>query len=138
MSRIRTAILSVLGSSASARRSSMHAIALLQRGNRPGVVRRRRQLVGVDVPIDGLALLAHAAVVVDAQIAADADQPGLEVRPPVERVQRLEDLQEDVLREILGVVVLADELVGDVEYLAPVLTDNQLPGAAGRRAGTVG
>jgi hypothetical protein len=52
-------------------------------------VRQRRQLVGVDVAVDGLALLADAAVVVDAQIAADADQPGLEVRAAIERLQRL-------------------------------------------------
>ena len=42
--------------------------------------------------------------------------------------QRLEDLQEDVLGEILGLVVLADELVGDVEDLAPVLPDDGFPG----------
>ena len=42
--------------------------------------------------------------------------------------QRLEDLQEDVLGEIFGFVVLADELVGDVEDLAPVLPDDCLPG----------
>ena len=41
--------------------------------------------------------------------------------------ERLEDLQEDILREILGLVVLADELVGDVEDLAPVLPDDRLP-----------
>ena len=67
--------------------------------------RRRRQLAGVDVAIDRLALLAHAAVVIDAQVAADADQPGLEIGAPVERVQRLEDLEEDVLRQVLGFVV---------------------------------
>jgi hypothetical protein len=39
--------------------------------------------------------------------------------------QRLEDLEEDVLSEIFGLVVLADELVGDVEHLAPVLPDDE-------------
>ena len=58
---------------------------------------------------------------IDAQVAADADQPRLEVGAPIEGVQRLEDLQEDVLGQILGLVVLAGELVGDVEDLAPVL-----------------
>ena len=91
-------------------------------------MRQRRQLVGVDVAIDRLALLAHAPVVVDAQVAADADQPRLEVRAPIEGVERLEDLQEDVLRQILGLVVLADELVRDVEDLAPVLPYDLLPG----------
>ena len=64
---------------------------------------------------------------IDAQVAADADQPGLKVGAPVERVERLEDLQEHVLRQILGLVVLAGELVGDVEHLAPVLPDDLLP-----------
>ena len=41
--------------------------------------------------------------------------------------QRLEDLEEDVLRQVFGLVVLADELVGDVEDLAPVLPDDRLP-----------
>ena len=41
--------------------------------------------------------------------------------------ERLEDLEEDVLREVFGLVVPADELVGDVEDLAPVLPDDRLP-----------
>ena len=41
--------------------------------------------------------------------------------------QRLEDLQEDVLGEIFRLVVLADELVGDVEDLPPVLPDDGFP-----------
>jgi hypothetical protein len=66
--------------------------------------------------------------VIDAQVAADADDPRLEVRAAIEGVQRLEDLQEDVLGEIFGLIVPADELVGDVEDLAPVLPDDLLPG----------
>ena len=65
---------------------------------------------------------------VDAEVPADADQPGLEVGAAVERVQRLEDLEEDVLRQVLGLVVPPDELVGEVEDLAPVLPDDLLPG----------
>jgi hypothetical protein len=76
-----------------------------------------------------LPFLADAAVVVDAQVAADADQPGLEVGAAIEGVERPEDLQEDVLGEVLGLVVLADELVGDVEDLPPVLPDDGLPGS---------
>jgi len=91
-------------------------------------VRRRLQLARVDVARDRLPLLAHAAIVIDAQVAADADDPRLEIRAPIERRQRLEDLQEDVLREVFGLVVLADELVRDVEDLAPVLPDDLLPG----------
>ena len=64
---------------------------------------------------------------IDAEVAADADEPGLEVRAPIERVQRLEDLEEDVLRQVLGLVVPADELVGQVEDLAPVLADDLIP-----------
>ena len=64
---------------------------------------------------------------IDAEVAADADDPRLEVRATVERRQRLEDLQEDVLRQIFGFLVLADELVRDVEYLTPVLPDDRFP-----------
>ena len=128
MSRISTAVRSVSGSAASACRSSATRSRCSSAAIGPGLVRRRRQLVRVDVAVDRLALLADAAVVIDAEVAADADQPGLEIRAPVERVERLEDLQEDVLRQILGFVVLADELVRDVEHLAPVLADDQLPG----------
>jgi hypothetical protein len=66
--------------------------------------------------------------VIDAEVAADADDPGLKVRPAIERAQRLEDLQEDVLGEVLGLVVLAHELVRDVENLPPVLPDDGFPG----------
>jgi hypothetical protein len=65
--------------------------------------------------------------VVDAQIPADADDPRLEIGAAIERAQRLEDLEEDVLREIFRLVVLADELVGDVEHFPPVLADDLLP-----------
>jgi len=94
---------------------------------RSAIRRRRLQVVRVDVARDRLAFLAHAPVVIDAQVAADADDPRLEVGPAIERVQRAEDLQEDVLREILGLIVLADELVCDVEHLAPVLAHDLLP-----------
>jgi hypothetical protein len=77
--------------------------------------------------IDRLPLLADAAVVIDAEVAADADQPGLEVGPPIERVERLVQFQEHVLGEIFGLVVPAHELVGDVEDLAPVQADDGLP-----------
>ena len=89
--------------------------------------RRRRQLRRVDVAVDRLALLADAAVVIDAEVAADADQPRLEVGAAVERVERLVQLEEDVLRQIFGLIVAADELVGDVEHLAPVQADDRFP-----------
>jgi len=34
------------------------------------------------------------------RVPADADQPGLEVRAPVEGGERLEHLEEDVLRQV--------------------------------------
>jgi hypothetical protein len=66
--------------------------------------------------------------VIDAEVATDADQPGLEIGAPIERAKRLEHLQKDVLREILGFVVPPDELVRHVEDLAPVLADDPIPG----------
>ena len=88
----------------------------------------RRQVVGVDPAVDGLTFLPHAAVVIDAQVPAHADQPGLEVGAAVERRERPEDLQEDVLAEIFGFVVAAHELVRHIEDLPPVQTDDPLPG----------
>ena len=64
---------------------------------------------------------------VDAQVAADADQPRLEVRAPVEGVERFEQLQKDVLREVFREIVTADKLVRDVEDLAPVQADDLVP-----------
>ena len=116
------------GSASRATRSCCAQVLVLGLRVGPALARRRLQLARVDVARDRLPLLADAAVVIDAQVAADADDPGLEVGAAIERVQRLEDLQEDVLREIFGFVVLADELVGDVEDLAPVLADDLLPG----------
>jgi hypothetical protein len=94
---------------------------------RPTFQRRRLQVAGIDIARDRLPLLPHAAVVIDAEVPADADDPGLEVRAAIERVQRLEDLEEDILREIFRLVVPPDELVGDVEDLAPVLAHDRLP-----------
>jgi hypothetical protein len=65
--------------------------------------------------------------VVDAQVAADAHQPGLKIGAPIERVQRLEDLEKDVLRQIFGFVVAARELIRDVEHFAPVLPNDVFP-----------
>jgi len=104
------------------------AVALLEHGERTSLRGGGGQLAGIDVAIDRLSLFPRAAVVIDAEIPADADEPRLEVRAPVEGRERLEDLQEDVLREIFRLVVPPDELVGDVEHLPPVPADDDLPG----------
>ena len=62
-----------------------------------------------------------------AEIAADAHQPRLEVGAAVESIERLVQLEEDVLRQILGLIVPPHELVRDIEHLAAVQSDNGLP-----------
>src|SRR5207244_2667701 len=106
----------------------MHAIALLHHRYLALRLADGHQLRRVDVAIDGLALLPDAAIVIDAEIAAHADEPRLEIRPTVERRERFEDLEEDVLRQIFRFVVPADELVRHVEHLAAVLADDRIPG----------
>ena len=59
---------------------------------------------------------------------ADAGEPGLEIRAAIERPERAKDLQKDVLCEIFGAVGRADECVRDVEDLAPMLLDDDIPG----------
>jgi hypothetical protein len=58
--------------------------------------------------------------VIDAEVSADADQPRLEVRAAVERVERPEQLEKHVLGKILRQVVPPDELVRDAEDGSPV------------------
>ena len=65
---------------------------------------------------------------IDAQVAADADEPGLKIRAPIERTERLEDLDEDILREVFGFLVASDEFIRDVEDFPPVLLDDRVPG----------
>ena len=63
-------------------------------------------------------------------------EPGLEVRAPVERVERPENLQKDVLRQVFRFIVTADEPVRDVEDLPPVLPDDLIPTPPDRRRGS--
>src|SRR5262249_39754341 len=58
---------------------------------------------------------------------ADAEQPRMEVRAPIERLERLENPEKDLLREILRLVALANELVRDVEDFTPVLANDGVP-----------
>ena len=60
----------------------------------------------------------------DAVISAiDSMSTGTEV----EGIERSENLEKDVLREIFCDVVFSHELVRDVEHFPPMLFDNQLP-----------
>ena len=97
---------------ASACRSSVTPVALLERGHRSaiGVTPATSSLASTRA-VDRLRAPSARCDSGRCKVAADADEPGLKIRAAVERVERLEDLQEDVLREILGFVVLADELV---------------------------
>ena len=101
-----------------------------------GVLRRRifklagrggREVARIDVAVDGFPLLSDGPIVIDAQIAADADEPRLKVGATIEGVERLVQLEEDVLREVLCLIVTTDELVRDVEHLPPVHADNRFP-----------
>jgi hypothetical protein len=105
------------------------AVARLQIGVDGARRRGRRERGGIDVVRDGLALRTNAAVIVDAEIAAHADEPCLEVGASIERVQRLEQLDEHVLREILSLFVAAGERVRHVEDHAPVQTNDFIPGS---------
>ena len=108
--------------------------AAARAGRRAGGVRNGvragcggREVGHVHPPVEGLALLANTPVVVDAEVAGDADEPGLEVRPPVERAQGLEHLQKDFLGQVLRLLVPSHELVRHVEDLVPVPSHDQVP-----------
>ena len=82
----------------------------------------------VDVPVDRLALPTNAPVVVDTEVSADADEPGLKVGEPVKRVERLVELQEYFLTQIFSLLVSADEFVGDIENSPVVGVDDLVSG----------
>src|SRR4029079_6419200 len=63
----------------------------------------------------------------DRQVLADDNQPGMEMCAAIERVQRFENFQKNVLRQILGFVVAADQLVSKIEHLATVVTRDRFP-----------
>ena len=73
------------------------------------------------------AIAPAAAIAIDAEIAADADEPGLKVRAAIERAERSEHLQENLLRQIFRFVVGAHEAIRHVEHLAPVRLDDGVP-----------
>ena len=77
-----------------------------------------------DEPEGLLALLAPVAV--DAEVSGKREDPGDQREAAVVAVEVLEDLQEDLLRQLLGVLPLQGEVVGDgVDLLAEAV--HQLP-----------
>ena len=87
----------------------------------------RRDLSGIDTAVDQFAFLANAPIVIDTEVPTDTDQPGLKIGSAVECAERLVDLQEDVLGQVFRQVVSTDELVGDVEYAAPISLNDEVP-----------
>ena len=74
---------------------------------------------------------------IDAGVHDDAVEPGGELRILAKPVERTIDLDEDFLRDVLGVVVVAGELIGDPIHHRSVPLDERLKGGrvAARRAG---
>src|SRR3990172_8077023 len=94
-----------------------------------GVARGRYgEVEGEDVLHQHFPLPLSRPVVVDAIVAGDAGEPGGKIGVPMELVQAAEDLEEDLLRQVLRLIVLAGELVGDVEHPPPEALDHLLPG----------
>src|SRR5688500_681680 len=89
----------------------------------------RRSLHGrrIHLAREHLAIAASAAVAIDAEVPADANQPGLKVRAAIERAERSKDLEENLLREVFRFFVRTDEPVRDVEDLSPVRRDDRFP-----------
>src|SRR5580765_402734 len=84
---------------------------------RPAIGRCRLQVRGVDLARDRLPFLPHAPVMVDAEITADADDPGLKVRAPIETAKRLENLapvlpDDQLPRRLIAGQTLLDQAVG--------------------------
>ena len=76
-------------------------------------------------------LAPPAPIVVDAVVPADRIEPGSEIRGAIEFVERAEDAQKDLLREILRLLVPSREFVRDAEYLAAVTAHDLFPGQLG-------
>ena len=80
-------------------------VAILERAVGIAAERGRREVEGDEV-LDQHFLLALAGpVVVDAEVAGDAGEPGREVGVAIELVEALEELEEDLLGQVLGVVM---------------------------------
>ena len=71
------------------------------------------------------------APVVDARVHDDPVQPRRQLRVVAEPVERAVDLDEDVLRDVLGIVVVAGELVGQpIHHRAMPLDERMKRGAS--------
>ena len=95
-------------------------------------------------PVDGLerqepegALEPAPAIVVDAEVARQAQRPGQERNVPAEAAEVLEQAQEDLLRQVLRALGVTAEVVGDRVDARPEAVDDLAPGGriAGRRRG---
>jgi hypothetical protein len=87
-------------------------------------------VIAVDVARALVELVAIAIVstgeVLDpvlAMVDRDPVEPRRELRLLAERVDRLEHGDEHLLRDILGLVTVAEHAVGDVEHPVPVFVD---------------
>ena len=83
--------------------------------------------IGIDLAGEPFLFPAPAAIAIDAEVPADPRQPGVEAGAAIECGQRPEQLDEDLLGQVLGLVDLRDELVGDVEDPLPVDPDERVP-----------
>src|SRR5262245_13039046 len=102
-------------------------VAILEAALRVAARRGRGLVEGQEVVHQHLLLPLAGPIAVDAVVPGHAAEPGGEVGVAMELVEAAEDLQEDLLREILCLVVLAGELVGDVEDLTPVARQDLVP-----------
>ena len=77
------------------------------------------------------------APVIDTGVHDDSIHPRRQLRVLAELVERPIDLDEDFLRNVLGVVVVPGELIGDAIHHRPMTLDERLKGGrvAARRAG---
>ena len=94
------------------------------------LVVRLRLLEHQRVLVPARALLPPAAVVVDRVVPGERHQPGAEgpVRLAV-LVERLVHLDEDLLRQVLGLVRLSREAIGEAEDFPRVGADELPPGS---------
>ena len=102
----------VLGDLGERREEELRALLLQGHARRVvlGFQERRHGFVGDET--EGLLALA-APVSVDAEVARDREDPGHQGEAAVVAVEVLEDLQEDLLGQLLGVLALHREVVRD-------------------------